>query len=212
MLEKTIKALQEMDAAVIQADAVKKRTFEYINANYRSKSELMNQKIEEMNNAYTATCESAAEKVRDVLEVEIQDAKNKIDAVVCAAVPPTFSEDLNVIHARQGKMSDYEVELYVNKYLHNYPATAALNAALAKDYAMIRMMRIVKPEKLIEELDQRKGEVLRLINSYDPTGYVARFLRTESNPIANMAARIQAFVDGNFMVDKNVAVLGAIPV
>lgn len=212
MLEKTIKAIQEMDAVVIQADATKKKTFEYINANYRSKSELMNQKIEEMDAVYNETCEKAAEKVRVVLEAEIQDARAKIDAVVCTEVPNTFSSDLAVIQARQGNMSDYELELYVNKYLHNYPAIAALHSALAKDYAMIRMMRIVKPERLIDEMEQRRGEVLRLISAYDPTGYCARLLRTENNPIVNMAARIQAFVNGDFMVNTNIGISGSIPV
>ena len=47
MFEKTINAIKEMDAVVIHADETKRKTFEYINANYRSKSELMNQKFEQ---------------------------------------------------------------------------------------------------------------------------------------------------------------------
>ena len=203
MLEKTIKAIQEMDAVVIQAAETKKKTFEYINANYRSKSELINQKIEEMNNAYNEVCGSAAQKVAEVLEVEVKEAEDKINAIVCAEVPSSFNTDLTVIQARQGKMTDYEVELYVNKYIHNYPATAALNAALGKEYKKVGLMRIVQPDKLIEELNQRKEEILNMVNAYNPTGYAARLMRTENNPLENLAARVQSFIDGNFMVDMD---------
>lgn len=212
MLEKTIKALREMDAAVIQADATKKKTFEYIRANYSNKGELINQKIAEMDSVYNEACGNAASKVREAIETEIQEAEGKIGAIVCADVPNTFGNDLAVIQARQGKMTDYEVESYVNKYIGNYPATAALNTALAKDYAMVRMMRIAKPDKLVEELEMRKEEVNRLVSGYDPTGYIARLLRTERNPLVATAEKVQSFLDGNYMIDYNAAFIGKMPV
>lgn len=196
MFEKVINEMNTYDRVLRQAYS------EFENAKKELPKNYAGEKLEEKLSQATQRFQNI--KINELKGYEIavkkvfDDLFNQIINIVGVAVPNDFASTLEALKSSKGHISDYEAELYANKYRNNYTACKAIISVL-HDAGKAKNIEILYADYVKNELSNCLETAMNYAYDYDPESLsTAFFLSRDTNPLLISASKIESFFKNDF--------------
>lgn len=198
IFEKTMQTVKDFESAMNAAkesfDVAKKEIF----ATY--KESMAAEKLKEIREILYETEVKEKAKARESIAADFMETRNKVNSAVTVSTPEDFVSTLEAIRTIGKSISDYEANAFVEKYKGNYTAFRAVLDAL-HNVGKATDIIAYNAESIEKELLDAEGVIMNWISTFKGTDYYTALLTSDQHsPIKKVATRIQAFIDGGYIL------------
>ena len=145
---------------------------------------------------------------REAVEADFVDVRGKVNEVVTAAAPADFAATLAAIQAKGKNVTDYEANAYIEKYKGNYLAFSTILDVLHQA-GKVNNVFAYKPDAIEFQISEIERVVMNWIQGHASNkddGYITALLTNDKHSlIVKLAAEVQAFLDGGYVLSYDEA-------
>lgn len=128
---------------------------------------------------------------------------DEIKKIVGTTMPSDFSATIETLNYAKHNLTDYEVELYLNKFRNNYIACKGCISIMksvgkAKDYIFLDADFVKK------ELDIMRDTMNEFALNFTPHEFRNSLLVSENSPVSISWDKIKTFFDNDFLIINNI--------
>lgn len=156
--------------------------------------------IFEADQEYKQTILNLKEKNIKNVENVFNSIKEQVNKIVSKDVPADFINTMQFIDILGEKISDHEIEIYINKYKDNYMAIRGLLNILNKNNKK-KDVEVISLDDVLDNIQQIYDAITNFFNNGHET-YQAFVLTSDNGPIQELSNYLDNFLSGHFI--KNV--------
>lgn len=156
--------------------------------------------IFEADQEYKQTILNLKEKNIKNVENVFNSIKEQVNKIVSKDVPADFINTMQFIDILGEKISDHEIEIYINKYKDNYMAIRGLLNILNKNNKK-KDVEVISLDDVLDNIQQVHDDITNFFNNGHET-YQAFVLTSDNGPIQELSSYLDNFLSGHFI--KNV--------
>lgn len=166
------------------------------------------EKIREEQEALTKVQIRETKAARDAVRADFADVRSMVNDMVTAAAPVDFLATLASVQAKGDRVTDYEANAYIEKYKDNYLAFSTILDVLHREGKAMDVI-VYRPDAIEAQISEVENMVMNWIQNHAGSrddGYITAILTNDKHSlIVKLAAEVQAFLDGGYVLGKDAA-------
>lgn len=198
IFEKTMQTVKDFESAMTAAQESFNAAKKEILATY--KDPISTDKVKAIRDILSDTEIKEKQNARDNIKADFADVRSKVNAVVTASAPADFAATLEALKTMGKSVSDYEANAFIEKYKDNYTAFRAILDVL---HSVGKANDIVpyNAEAIDREISEAEKFILDWVATFKGADYYSALLTSDQHsPVKGMAVRVQAFLDGGYVL------------
>lgn len=197
MFEKLINKMNDYDKVMTKAYEEMEQQKKHAHSNY--KGEKLMKKITNANQKYNDIRMYQQRIYDEFVRNEFDVLKNKVSDIVGEQVPSDFVSMLEALKINKYDISDYEAELYINKYKNNYTSCKAI-INLLHEAKKMENQHVIYVDFVQKELKKCLEFALDYAYNYNHESLqTAIYLTERTNPILTHSNELESFFNKEFV-------------
>ena len=160
MIENTHKAITDYAEAYKGALAIKKQALDYIETNYKEGSEVYKNSVKKAEEVMNESLKPMKDMCIKKAIADLDDARKAITKAVTVEPSPEVIGFLPIV--KEGKMSERELQMFVEKFKGNYMNDKILSDAMGKYFKTV--------EGVMDDVDKLEKDVRKYFDTYGGEG------------------------------------------